>query len=190
MTTRRSFLIGTAGLCGAAVLPTWATIPATPDGSRRSVLLFTDHVGARTLPALSPATIVDQRALSLDLAADSAHIDGAALAAEGHSALVALGTPAAAFALRVQLGSHWRAIVQGFHGAEGHRVDLPMALTGALSGALARVPGEDEFAAFLLELADQKIGLSSEDRVVRHLRAQRWAGTGRASLLAWPARTA
>lgn len=192
MTTRRSFLTGAAGLCGTAALPAWAEALQVPRKGERSVLLFTDRAHAPS-HGLDAVTTVERRPLSLDTAADNAHVEGAALLATGHSALVALGTPAAVFALRTQLGSHWHVIVQGLHGADGqgaHRLDVPTVLAPALSSVLAHARSEDEFAAVLVNLAGEAVGLSHEVRTTQRLNSQRWDGKVRASLLARPMRKA
>jgi hypothetical protein len=187
MTTRRSFLAGAAGLCGAASLPAWAEYLRGPDRTSRSVVLFTDRTNA-VLPGMG-ATTVERRPLSLDLAADGAHVDGAALLASGHSGLVALGTPPAVFALRAQLGSGWRVIVQGLHGADGqgmHRLLVPDILARSLPRALERSRSEDEFAAILISLVGEGVALPRPEGTTRRLQSHRWDGRARASLLAWP----
>ncbi len=192
MTTRRSFLTGAAGLCGTAALPAWAGFLEVSRDGARSVLLFNDRAYP-PLQGLNAVTTVERRPLSLETVADNAHVEGAALLVTGHSALVAFGTPAAVFALRTQLGSHWRVIVQGLHGADGqgvHRLDVPAVLAPALSSVLAQSRSEDEFAAVLVNLAGEGVGLSQEERTTQRLNSQRWDGMARASLLAWPTRIA
>ena len=192
MTTRRSFLMGGAGVCAAAALPSWAGLLEPSCSGARSMLLFADRADM-FLHGLDAETMVERRSLSLDMAADSAHVEGAALQAAGHSALVALGTPAVVFALRTQLGSHWRVIVQGLHGADGqgvHRLEAPAVLASALSGVLAQARSEDEFATVLMSLAGKGRGVSLAERSTLRLRSQPWDGLARASLPAWPMRGA
>lgn len=192
MTTRRSFLTGAAAVCAAAALPSWTGLLEQSCGSVRAVLLFSDRADT-PLQGLNALTTVERRSLSLDMAADTAHVEGAALRAAGHSALVALGTPALLFALRTQLGSHWRVIVQGLHGADGqgvHRLEVPAVLAPSLSSVLAQARSEDEFAASLLGLVGNGGGTSLTERTTRRLHSQHWDGLARASLLAWPTRSA
>lgn len=192
MTTRRTFLTGAAGLCGTAALPAWAGFFDVPRNGVRSVLLCSDRAYP-PLQGLNAQTTVEHRPLSLETVADSAIVEGATLLATGHSALVAFGTPAAVFALRTQLGSHWRVIVQGLHGADGqgeHRFDAPAVLAPALLGVLAQLRSEDEFAAVLVNLAGEGVGVSQEERATWRLKSERWGGLTRASLLAWPTRIA
>lgn len=189
MTTRRSFLTGAAGLCGAAALPAWAGLPKESNDGPRSVLLFTDRAGAR-VQGVKASTILERCSLSLD---GAALVEGAGLADAGHSALVALGTPAAVFALRSQLGSHWRVIVQGLHGADGrgvHRLESPAFLASLLSSVIAEADSEEAFASVLASLSGRARHVSLEQRTTRRLHSPRWNGTARASLLAWPTRIA
>lgn len=191
MTTRRNLLKGAAGLCGAAALPGWAGLFEGSNASAGSVLLFTDRPDA-SLRGASAVTTIEHRSLSLELAADRAHVDGLALLGAGHGALVALGTPAAVFALRTQLGSHWRVIAQGLHGADGpgiHRLDAPPVLAHSLSKVFAQVRSEEEFAAVLLTFAGQRDGIWPAERTNRRLHSHSWDGSARASLLAAPMRT-
>ncbi len=192
MTNRRSFLTGAVGVCAAAALPSWAGVLQHSRGRMRSVLVFTDRADVPS-HGLNVATMVERRSLSLNVAADTAHVEGAALQAAGYSALVALGSPAVVFALRTQLGSHWRVIVQGLHGADGpgvHRLEVPAVLAPSLSSVLVQARSEDEFAAFLVGLAGKRGSTSLAERTTRRLHSQRWDGLARASLLAWPTRSA
>ena len=97
--------------------------------------------------------------------------------------------------LVLQLGSHWRVIVQGFHGADRrgvHRLDAPAVLTPSLTNVIAQVGSEDEFASVLLSLATRRGDLylsSREPRAKLRLDSPRWGGSARSSLLAWPTRS-
>ncbi len=187
MATRRNFLVGAAGLCGAAVFPVGA-IPIAHSGSERAraVLFLSDRSGRP-----EPDIAVERRALSLDLAADPMNFDGAALLQQGHTALMAQGTPTTLFALRSQLGSHWRVIVKGLHGVDGpglHRLETAGAVAPDLAAVLEGVQDEDAFAAVLMRLSGNASAMSTAENSVQHLRSRHWPGRARASLLAWPTR--
>lgn len=189
MATRRNFLVGAAGLCGAAVFPVGAISIAHSGSERvRSVLFLSDRPGP---PQPEPDSAVERRALSLDLAADPMNFDGAALLQQGHTALLAQGSPTTLFALRSQLGSHWRVIVKGLHGVDGpglHRLETSAAVAPDLAALLAGAQDEDAFAAVLMQLSGYASAMSTAGNSIHHVQSRHWAGDARASLLAWPTR--
>jgi|GEM_PF-5571827 hypothetical protein len=191
MMTRRNFLTGTTGLlCGATVLPAWAGLVGDPRTDLRPVLLLSEHPDPR-LPFSPREVSLEHHPLSLERAAAISHQAEGPLSVDNYSALVALGTPAAIFALRTQLGSRWRVVMRGMHGAKAarlHEIHAPASLAGSLAGAVGAARDEYDFAGNLLALDLDPRELFKQKRISRLHQAQCWADTARASLLALPGR--
>lgn len=190
MVTRRSFMVGAAGILGGAVVP--AGLGWMVGVDPRSVLLLTDSSNALSRSVNTLFSVV-HHPLTLDIAADSTYFESAELEAEHCSVLVALGTPVSVFVLGTQLGDRWRVVMRGMHCANGpnvHQFNARTAMAPSVSKALAHARNEDDFTRDLISLGGESIDLPNQEMVSRLHHAWQWAESPRASLLALRRRVA